>query len=101
MEKEIEKTKPILEKIKRHIEYQETIEILEKYIKELEQKEAILDKVTDKLKEMDKKYINEYKRVDQLELYSANVYVEQELACVLEDIDEALNIIEKKCDKST
>ena len=50
---------------------------------------------------MDKKYINEYKRVDQLELYSANVYVEQELACVLEDIDEALNIIEKKCDKST
>ena len=101
MEKEIEKTKPILEKIKRHIEYQETIEILEKYIQHLEQKETILDKVTDKLKKMDKKYINEYKRVDQLELYSANVYVEQELACVLEDIDEALNIIEKKCDKST
>ena len=74
---------------------------IQKIKKYVEQKETILDKVTDKLKEMDKKYINEYKRVDQLELYSANVYVEQELACVLEDIDEALNIIEKKCDKSS
>ena len=74
---------------------------IQKIKKYVEQKETILDKVTDKLKKMDKKYINEYKRVDQLELYSANVYVEQELACVLEDIDEALNIIEKKCDKSS
>lgn len=74
---------------------------IQKIKKHVEQKETILNRVTDILKEMDKKYINEYKRVDQLELYSANVYVEQELACVLEDIDEALNIIEKKCDKSS
>ena len=49
---EIEKAKPVLEKIKRHIEYQETIEKIEEYIQCLEQKESILDKVTDKLKEI-------------------------------------------------
>lgn len=59
MEKEIEKTKPILEKIKRHIEYQETIEILEKYIQHLEQKETILNRVTDILKEDIDKYNKE------------------------------------------
>ena len=48
----IEKAKPVLEKIKRHIEYQETIEKIEEYIQCLEQKESILDKVTDKLKEI-------------------------------------------------
>ena len=47
----IEKAKPVLEKIKRHIEYQETIEKIEEYIQCLEQKESILDKVIDKLKE--------------------------------------------------
>ena len=43
----IEKAKPVLEKIKRHIEYQETIEKIEEYIQCLEQKESILDKVTE------------------------------------------------------
>lgn len=56
MEKEeIEKTKIVLEKIKRHIEYEETIEKVEDYIQYLEQKESLLDKVTDKLKEEMKK----------------------------------------------
>ena len=50
--KVIEKAKILLEKIKRHIEYQETIEKIEEYIQCLEQKESILDKVTDKLKEI-------------------------------------------------
>lgn len=96
MEKEIEKTKLILEKIKRHIEYQETIEILEKYIKELEQKEAILDRVTNKLKEDIK---NNY----CIEEIIGDFYIEMGIKKYLVKpyAKEILNIIEKKCNKST
>lgn len=61
-------------------------------IKKLEQKESILDKVTDKLKEINTKYTNEYKNIEKLELIEGNTAVLQELSCVLDDIYEILNI---------
>ena len=67
---------------------------IKKYIKELEQKESILDKVTDKLKEVDKKYKNEYENIENMELSATKICVLQELTCVIEDIEETLNIIE-------
>ena len=60
----------------------------------LEQKESILDKVTDKLKEVDKKYKNEYENIENMELSATKICVLQELTCVIEDIEEILNIIE-------
>ena len=62
------------------------------YIQHLEQKGSILDKVTDKLKEIDTKYTNEYKNIEKLELIEGNTAVLQELSCVLDDIYEILNI---------
>ena len=72
----------------------EVSKLLLKYIKELEQKESILDKVTDKLKEVDKKYKNEYENIENMELSATKICVLQELTCVIEDIEEILNIIE-------
>lgn len=63
-------------------------------IKKLEQKESILDKVTDKLKEVDKKYKNEYENIENMELSATKICVLQELSCVIEDIEEILSIIE-------
>ena len=63
-------------------------------IKELEQKESILDKVTDKLKKVGNKYIKEYKNVEKLDLIQQNTAVLQELSCVIDDIEEILEIIE-------
>ena len=54
----------------------------------------ILDKVTDKLKEVDKKYKNEYENIENMELSATKICVLQELTCVIEDIEEILNIIE-------
>ena len=68
--------------------------IIDKQQKELEQKESILDKVTDKLKEVDKKYKNEYENIENMELSATKICVLQELTCVIEDIEEILNIIE-------
>ena len=70
------------------------LDTLRKYIKELEQKESILDKVTDKLKEVDKKYKNEYENIENMELSATKICVLQELSCVIGDIEEILNIIE-------
>lgn len=67
---------------------------LRKYIQHLEQKSEILDKVTDKLKEIGNKYIKEYKDVEKLELIQQDTAVLQELSCVIDDIEEILNIIE-------
>lgn len=72
----------------------EVSKLLLKYIKELEQKESILDKVTDKLKEVDKKYKNEYENIENMELSATKICVLQELTCAIEDIEETLNIIE-------
>lgn len=63
-------------------------------IKKLEQKETILDKVTDKLKKVGNKYIKEYKNVEKLDLIQQNTAVLQELSCVIDDIEEILEIIE-------
>lgn len=68
--------------------------IIDKQQKELEEKESILDKVTDKLKEVDKKYKNEYENIENMELSATKICVLQELTCVIEDIEEILNIIE-------
>lgn len=65
-----------------------------KLVQHLEQKESILDKVTDKLKEVDKKYKNEYENIENMELSATKICVLQELTCVIEDIEEILNIIE-------
>ena len=65
-----------------------------KLVQYLEQKESILDKVTDKLKEVDKKYKNEYENIENMELSATKICVLQELSCVIEDIEEILNIIE-------
>lgn len=65
-----------------------------KLVQHLEQKETILDKVTDKLKEIGNKYIKEYKDVEKLELIQQDTAVLQELSCVIDDIEEILNIIE-------
>ena len=53
-----------------------------------------LDKVTDKLKEMNSKYTKEYKNVENLYLIEQDVSILQELSCVLDDVEEILNIIE-------
>ena len=67
------------------------IQKIKKYVEELE---SILDKVTDTLKEVYNKYIKEYKDVEKLDLIEGNTAVLQELSCVIEDIEEILNIIE-------
>lgn len=48
----------------------------------LEQKESILDRVTDKLKELNQKYKNEYKIVECLDLIDPNLTALQELSCI-------------------
>lgn len=65
-----------------------------KRYKELKQKETILDKVTEKLKKVGNKYIKEYKNVEKLDLIQQNTAVLQELSCVIDDIEEILEIIE-------
>ena len=77
-----------------HKEGTYTIQRILEYINCLEQKETILDKVTDKLKEVDKKYKNEYENIENMELSATKICVLQELTCVIEDIEEILNIIE-------
>ena len=65
-----------------------------KWSKEKDNLKVILDKVTDKLKEVDKKYKNEYENIENMELSATKICVLQELTCVIEDIEEILNIIE-------
>ena len=77
-----------------HKEGTYTIERILEYINCLEQKETILNKVTDKLKEVDKKYKNEYENIENMELSATKICVLQELSCVIGDIEEILNIIE-------
>ena len=74
--------------------FEEDLELIRDILQELEQKETILDKVTDKLKEVDKKYKNEYENIENMELSATKICVLQELTCVIEDIEEILNIIE-------
>ena len=74
--------------------FEEDLKLIRDILKELEQKESILDKVTDKLKEVDKKYKNEYENIENMELSATKICVLQELTCVIEDIEEILNIIE-------
>ena len=74
--------------------FEEDLELIRDILQELEQKESILDKVTDKLKEVDKKYKNEYENIENMELSATKICVLQELTCVIEDIEEILNIIE-------
>ena len=64
--------------------------ILEEYIRQLEIKAEVLDKITDKLKEMNRKYTEEYKKIEKLDLIDENTAVLQELSCFLEDIDEII-----------
>ena len=68
--------------------------IINKQQKELQQKETILDKVTDNLEEVGNKYIKEYKDVEKLDLIQQNTTVLQELSCVIDDIEDILEIIE-------
>ena len=63
-------------------------------IKRLEQKESILNKVTDNLEEVGNKYIKEYKDVEKSDLIQQNTTVLQELSCVIDDIEDILEIIE-------
>lgn len=67
---------------------------LKKYIRHLEQKSEILDKVIDNLEEVGNKYIKEYKDVEKLDLIQQNTIVLQELSCVIDDIEDILEIIE-------
>ena len=53
-----------------------------------------LDKVTDKLKQVGNKYIKEYKDVEKLDLIQQNTAILQELSCVIDDIEDILEIIE-------
>lgn len=68
--------------------------ILDTECSRLEKKEEILHKVTDELKEVDKKYKNEYENIENMELSATKICVLQELSCVIEDIEEILKIIE-------
>ena len=89
-QKELTATQIVIENRDKEIQIEK-----EKYLrKELEQKETILDKVTDKLKEVDKKYKNEYENIENMELSATKICVLQELSCVIEDIEEILSIIE-------
>lgn len=82
-----------IEKQKESIEICKMCKYRKRY-KELKQKETILDKVTDKLKKVGNKYIKEYKNVEKLDLIQQNTAVLQELSCVIDDIEEILEIIE-------
>lgn len=88
MNKEIEN---INKKLNTTEDDQMTINLLYQKVEILE---SILDKVTDKLKEVDKKYKNEYENIENMELSATKICVLQELTCVIEDIEEILNIIE-------
>ena len=83
-------------KLKECIACEFTYTDIQKIKKYVEETESILDKVTDKLKEVYNKYIKEYKDVEKLDLIEGNTAVLQELSCVIEDIEEILNIIESK-----
>ena len=95
---EIEKKKKMLRDFSekgqgQRVFFEEDLELIRDILKELEQKESILNKVTDKLKEADTKYIKEYKDVEKLELIEGNTTVLQELSCVIDDIEDILEII--------
>ena len=83
-------------KLKECIACEFTYTDIQKIKKYVEETESILDKVTDKLKEVYNKYIKEYKDVEKLDLIEGNTAVLQELSCVIDDIEEILNIIESK-----
>ena len=56
---------------------------------------AILDKVTDKLKQLDKKYTREYNSiVENKKMSTTKICVLEELNCIIEDLEDTLNIIE-------
>ncbi len=63
--------------------------------RQLETKEQ---KLIERLEEIYKKYNNEYKRTDSMELSKINVDLLQELSCIIQDLEEILSIIkgEKK-----
>ena len=46
--------------------FEEDLELIRDILQHLKQKESILDKVTDKLKEVGNKYIKEYKDVEKI-----------------------------------
>ena len=101
MEKEeIEKTKIVLEKIKRHIEYEETIEKVEDYIQYLEQKESILDKVTDYIKMYIDDKQNEYEAISESYICQTDEdeYIKEKKLAVIKGqkqvLKNVLNIIE-------
>lgn len=89
-----------IEKVREHYIFTTTHELdddnkrLKEYIEHLEQKSEVLDKVTDNLEEVGNKYIKEYKDVEKLDLIQQNTTVLQELSCVIDDIEDILEIIE-------
>lgn len=96
----IEKAKPVLEKIKRHIEYQETIEKIEEYIQCLDQKESILDKVTDYIKMYIDDKQNEYEAISESYICQTDEdeYIKEKKLAVIKGqkqvLKNVLNIIE-------
>lgn len=96
---EIEKKKRMLKDFSekgqgQRVFFEEDLKLIRDILQELDQKESILDILTDKLKEVDKKYKNEYENIENMELSATKICVLQELTCVIEDIEEILNIIE-------
>lgn len=82
-------------KLKECIGCEFTCTEIQKIKEYVEQKETILDKVTDKLKRLNKKYTNEYNNLtENMELSATKVCVLQELNCIIEDLEDTLNIIE-------
>lgn len=55
---------------------------------------AILDKATDKLKQLDKKYTREYNSiVENKKMSTTKICVLEEINCIIEDLEDTLNII--------
>ena len=67
-----------------------------KYIQQLNNKASVLDEVTDRLEIANSKYIEEYKKVENLILIDGNTAVLQELSCIIYDLEEILNIIKRE-----
>ena len=81
-----------LDRLTNPIQQLEVNVMLDRQCKRLKSK---LDKIINKLKQLDKKYTREYNRItENMEMTQVKVSVLQELNCIIEDLKDTLNIIE-------
>ena len=81
-----------LDRLTNPIQQLEVNVMLDRQCKRLKSK---LDKIANNLKQLDKKYTIEYNRIaENMEMSRTKVSVLQELNCIIEDLEDTLNIME-------